>query len=73
MGDLFVSTRRSVHDAWSAPQNLGAPVNTALDEISARLSQDGRTLLITSARPGGLGGTLFGFDIWISTRTPSGQ
>ena len=73
VGDLFVSTRPSVHDAWSEPQNLGAPVNTAVDEISARLSQDGRTLLITSARPGGLGGTLFGFDIWMSTRTPSGR
>jgi len=73
VGDLFVSTRRSVHDAWSEPQNLGAPVNTEFDETSARLSQDGRTLLITSARPGGLGGTLFGFDIWMSTRTPSGR
>jgi len=73
VGDLFVSTRRSVHDAWSEPQNVGAPVNTGLDEISAQLSQDGRALLITSARPGGLGGTLFGFDIWMSTRTPSGH
>lgn len=73
VGDLFVSTRRSVHDAWSEPQNLGAPVNTPVDEISAGLSQDGRTLFITSARPGGLGGTLFGLDIWMSTRTPSGQ
>ena len=73
VGDLFVSTRRSVHDAWSEPENLGAPVNTALDEVSARLSHDGRILLITSARPGGLGGTLFGFDIWMSTRTPSGH
>lgn len=72
-GHLFVSTRRSVHDAWSTPTNLGAPVNTEFGEIGARLSKDGRTLLITSARPGGLGGTNFGFDIWMSTRTPSGH
>jgi hypothetical protein len=69
VGDLFISTRRSPHEAWSTPVNLGAPVNTQFDEIFARFSKDGRTLLITSARPGGLGGTLFGFDIWMSTRT----
>lgn len=68
-GDLFVSTRRSIHEPWSTPVNLGAPVNTESDEIAARLSRDGRTLLITSSRPGGLGGTQFGFDIWMSTRT----
>ncbi len=69
VGDLFVSTRASFHDRWSTPVNLGPPVNTAFDEISAKLSKDGRTLFITSARPGGLGGTQFGFDIWMSTRT----
>jgi ribosomal protein L24E len=71
VGDLFVSTRRSLHDSWSTPLNLGPPVNTEVDETSARLSTDGRTLFIISARPGGLGGTQFGFDIWTSTRTPS--
>ncbi len=72
-GDLFVSTRRSVHDAWSPPERLATPLNTAFDEITARMSRDGRTLLITSRRPGGLGGTVFGFDIWMATRTPSGR
>lgn len=67
-GDLFVSTRRNADDPWSTPVNLGAPVNTEFGEISARLSKDGRTLLITSSRPGGLGGTQFAFDIWMSTR-----
>jgi hypothetical protein len=65
-GDLFVSIRHNVHRPWSTPQNLGAPVNSELDEISASLSTDGRTLLITSSRAGSIGG----FDLWESTRKP---
>ncbi|PYM97334.1 MAG: hypothetical protein DME07_25340 [Candidatus Rokuibacteriota bacterium] len=72
-GNLFVSTRGSVRDRWSTPVKLPAPLNTEFGEINARLSKDGRTLLLTSTRPGGLGGTQFGFDIWMSTRTPSGD
>ena len=72
-GNLFVSTRRSVRDMWSTPVKLPAPLNTEFGEINARLSRDGRTLLITSNRPGGLGGTVFGFDNWMSTRTLDGE
>jgi Tol biopolymer transport system component len=66
--DLWMATRRSPNDAWSAPVNLGAPVNSSANELLAALSRDGRTLLFTSTRPGGLGG----FDIWMSTRLPPG-
>jgi hypothetical protein len=69
LGDLYVSTRRSVHDSWSAPRRLGSPLNTAFNEISPDLSFDGRTLLLVSDRPGGVGL----FDIYMSTRTPSGR
>ncbi len=72
-GNLFASTRRSVRDMWSTPVKLPAPLNTEFGEINARLSKDGRTLLFTSNRPGGLGGTVFGFDIWMSTRTLNGE
>ncbi len=68
--DIWVSTRRSVHDAWSTPENLGAPVNTAFAEERPNLSRDGRTLLFDSDRPGVCGGDQ---DIWMSTRTPSGH
>jgi hypothetical protein len=66
-GDLFVSTRQRLRDAWSVPVRLPA-VNTEFSEIAATLSFDGRSLLITSNRPGGLGGAPIGSDIWISTR-----
>ncbi|HEX6626461.1 MAG TPA: hypothetical protein VF105_00775 [Gemmatimonadaceae bacterium] len=67
--DLWTSTRRSVHEPWSRPENLGAPLNTANNDMQPSLSSDGRTLLFTSDRPGGLGAN----DLWISTRTSSGH
>src|SRR5436190_1298948 len=68
--DIWVATRRSTHDAWSAPVNLGPPVNTTFAEFQPDLSHDGRTLLfIAGVARGGLGG----FDIWMSTRTVNGK
>ena len=66
--DLWVSTRQTVHDPWSPPVNLGAPLNTASDDVTPALSFDGRTLIFGSNRPGGQGGN----DLWMSTRTPGG-
>lgn len=68
--DLWVSTRRSPHDTWSTPRNLGPLVNTDFAEERPHLSHDGRTLLFDSNRPDG---SLGGQDIWMSTRTPSGH
>lgn len=62
--DLWSSTRRSVHDAWSPPVDLGAPLNSPDQDLLPFLSHDGRTLFFTSTRTGGLGG----FDIWMATR-----
>ena len=65
ISDLWVSTRRSVNDPWSAPQNLGTPINSAIAELSATLSRDGRRLYMTIAQQrGGLGFQ----DLWVSTR-----
>ena len=65
--DIWVATRGNVHDAWSTPVNLGAPVNSRFAEFHPNLSFDGRTLLFItpSAGRGGLGF----FDIWMATRT----
>jgi hypothetical protein len=68
--DLWVSTRRSVHDPWSPPVNVGPPVNTSFAEFQPNLSFDGRTLLFIA---GGARGGLGRFDIWMSTRPPGGR
>jgi hypothetical protein len=67
--DLWTSTRRSVHEPWSPPVNMGVPLNTAATESQPTLSYDGRTLIFASTRAGGLGAS----DIWMTTRTPSGH
>ena len=67
--DLWVSTRSNSHAPWSPPENAGAQLNSAFNEVTPSISADGRTLLFASNRPGGLGGN----DLYMSTRTPSGN
>src|SRR6476659_5964141 len=50
---------------WSAPVNVGAPINTIYNDTYAFLSRDELTMYFTSDRPGGLGGN----DLWFATRT----
>jgi hypothetical protein len=50
--DLYVARRQS--DRWTAPRNLGAPVNSPAWEFSPRVSPDGKLLLFTSSRGFGL-------------------
>jgi WD40 repeat protein len=61
--DIYVSTRASTDDPWSAPVNLGAAVNTSAGESRPSLSWDARTLFFGRA-PGPEGSS----DIYISTR-----
>jgi hypothetical protein len=63
--DLWVATRESTLDAWSAPVNLGSPINTTAIENNANLSSDRLTLFFSSDRPGGFGG----LDLYVTTRT----
>lgn len=50
--------------SWSAPSNLGPPVNTPLDEMSPILLVDGRTLFFASNGHIGMGGfDLYKFDL----------
>jgi len=62
--DLWQSVRRSVHEPWSTPTNLGRLVSTDSLEVFPSLSFDAKTLLFQSTRPGGFGGS----DLYISTR-----
>ena len=62
--DLWVATRETVFDAWSAPINLGSPLNSELVDVQPYISSDRETLFFASNRPNG-GPT----DIYMSTRT----
>jgi flagellar motor protein MotB len=58
--DIYLSKREGKN--WSAPFNIGAPVNTPGWESQPSLTADGKTLYFVSTRPGGKGG----YDIWKS-------
>jgi hypothetical protein len=66
--DLWVSTRQTVFDSWSAPVNLGPVVNSASNDAPSYLSSDGRVLFMTSDRPGGFGAG----DLYVTTREKGG-
>lgn len=67
--DLWVSSRASRSDDWSAPVNLGASVNTAAFDGAPALSFDGTTLYFFSNRAGGSGGN----DLYCTTRSAPGE
>lgn len=62
--DLFSSHREQLHERWSVPERLAAPINTSGPETQASLSGNGRTLYFASNRPGTLGGV----DLYAATR-----
>lgn len=53
--DLYV-TRMDDNGNWSAPENLGYPINTGYDENSLMVSPDGEIAFFASDREGGFGG-----------------
>jgi hypothetical protein len=65
--DIWVATRKTLGDAWSAPVNLGSAVNTSAAETRPSLSRDGTQLLVGRA-PGPEGSS----DIFVTTRGTSG-
>lgn len=61
--DIWTSTRESTDDPWSAPVNLGAPINTAAAETRPSLSWKAEQLLFGRS-PGPEGAS----DIYVATR-----
>lgn len=59
--DLWQATREHTTDAWDAPANLGANVNSAAAEGRSAISWDGLTLFFHSNRAGSV-------DLYQSTR-----
>jgi outer membrane protein OmpA-like peptidoglycan-associated protein/tetratricopeptide (TPR) repeat protein len=51
--DIFMSNFE--HGAWQAPENIGYPINTALDDIYFVISADGRHGYYSSEKVGGQG------------------
>jgi hypothetical protein len=62
--DLWVSTRATTSDSWSAPVNMGSPVNTPANEAAPALSFDGTTLYFQS-----IGSPNPAFDLFVTTRS----
>lgn len=52
--DVFKVTK-GVGGTWSKPENMGAPLNTAGDDVYFVISADGKRALYSSNREGGLG------------------
>ncbi len=54
--DVFKATLLDADlNGWSAPENMGYPLNTVNDDIYFSLNADGHTGYFSSERPGGLG------------------
>jgi Tol biopolymer transport system component len=52
MGGFDVFVTQFEGGSWSAPQNLGYPINTAFDELFFSLTENGRAAYISTRRPG---------------------
>lgn len=65
--DLLISYRNG--NEWSRPRNLGKMINSRHWESQPSLSADGRLLLFSSDRPGGIGK----MDIWYSVKEKNGK
>lgn len=61
--DIWQSTRQSANHPWSTPQNA-ISLNSPAADFHPELTQDARTLYLSSSRPLGVGGQ----DLYMSTR-----
>lgn len=62
--NIWVATRNGRGLSWNAPVQLGPEINTAFFDQQPSISADGKTLLFSSARPGGSGS----LDLYMATR-----
>jgi WD40-like Beta Propeller Repeat len=67
-GGNDIWTSRKVDGVWQLATNLGSNVNSPYSDHHSLPSPDGKSLYVTSARPGGFGGE----DIYVTTRDDTG-
>ena len=67
-GGNDIWTSRKVNGVWQPAVNLGSNVNSPNSDHHSLPSPDGKSLYVTSARPGGFGGE----DIYVTTRDSTG-
>ena len=53
--DIFKSRYDEVSNSWSAPQNIGYPINTTEDDLSISFTGDSCYAYLSGSRPGGFG------------------
>lgn len=79
--DIYISTNSDT--GWTAPRQLAIPVNSGHQDESGYITSDGRAIIFTSDRPGGIGpfvpyGQVYNgsqngnMDIYIAFITPNG-
>jgi len=70
--DIWVATRADVASPWTAPINLGAPINTAADERHPLIYSHGETEMLFFARNVATPPAV-DLDLFFSTRTRGGN
>jgi len=65
--DIYFSAFKN--GSWTAPYNLGAPVNTPSWESTPSINAEGNMLIFSSSKKGGFGGK----DLWYSVLSNKGQ
>ncbi len=63
-GDIYMSTRPTINDAWGESVNLGPTVNSSYDDRYPCISPNGLLLFFPSDRPGGFGES----DLYVTRR-----
>jgi len=48
--DMYITLKKNGH--WTAPQNLGAPINTAINDDAGDVTPDGKYLIFARMSPG---------------------
>lgn len=61
--DVFFSSYLFEADRWSAPENLGIPINSPGDDTHFSLGLDGKTAMLSSTRKNAFGGS----DVYIAS------